>query len=234
MKNKNKYLPLIMAITNSACMSLVMCLINVGLIPPFFIEFIKSFFIGLIVTLPISYFLPALLNRRKDKYEINSIIFKEMRRNKQLLPENETIQIFEKNTSGTLALLGGNAYPYAVPISYVYLDGKIYFHAANEGHKIDAIKANNKASFCIIDADNVVPEEYTTYYRSAIAFGKIKIVQDDNVKRMAIKKFTEKYVSLHQDATEIIEKTYDNFCIIELDIEHMTGKESMRLVQQRK
>ena len=94
------------------------------------------------------------------------MIFREMRRKKQELSRQEIADILHKGTSGVLALLGDNDYPYAVPISYVYDDGKIYFHSAKSGHKIDAIQRTEKASFCVIDKDLVVPEEYTTYNRS--------------------------------------------------------------------
>lgn len=89
-------------------------------------------------------------------------MFREMRRKRQLLAEAETIQIFERGTSGVLALSGDEGYPYAVPLSYVYADGRIIFHGAKSGHKIDAIRGCEKASFCVIDRDQVVPEEYTT------------------------------------------------------------------------
>ena len=87
--------------------------------------------------------------------------FREMRRKRQQLSEEKSIGILQKSTAGTLALLGDNGYPYAVPISYVYADGKLYFHSALSGHKIDAIKNYDKASFCIIDKDDVHPEKYT-------------------------------------------------------------------------
>lgn len=63
-------------------------------------------------------------------------MFRDMRRKKQLLTFEDTVAIFEKGTSGTLALLGDDDYPYAVPISYVYSDGKIYFHSATAGRLI--------------------------------------------------------------------------------------------------
>ena len=71
--------------------------------------------------------------------------FREMRRKRQQLAEEESIAILEKATAGTLALLGDNDYPYAVPISYVYHDGKLYFHSALAGHKVDAIRKCDKA-----------------------------------------------------------------------------------------
>ena len=68
------------------------------------------------------------------------MMFREMRRKRQLLPPEESLAILERMTGGTLALHGDNGYPYAVPVSYVYADGKIYFHGAVQGHKMDAIR----------------------------------------------------------------------------------------------
>ena len=109
-------------------------------------------------------------------------MFREMRRKNQLLTDEECIEILNSSTSGTLALLGDNDYPYSVPISYVYNDGKLYFHSALTGHKIDAINMHSKASFCVIAQDKVVPEKYTTYFRSVIAFGKICVIDNDAEK----------------------------------------------------
>lgn len=161
-------------------------------------------------------------------------MFKEMRRNKQVLDNNEAIKVLQRNTSGTLALLSDHNYPYALPISYVYYEGKLFFHSSTTGHKIDAIRKNNKASFCVIDEDQVIPDKFTTHYRSVIAFGKISILEDDAQKQFAIHKFIEKYVPNDYDSKQVIEQTYDKFCIIELDIEHISGKESMAFVQERK
>lgn len=121
------------------------------------------------------------LKIREGKY-----MFREMRRNKQLLSNNESVEILKNGTSGVLALLGDNEYPYAVPISYVYDNSKIYFHGAKSGHKIDAIRKCNKASFCVIAQDEIHPEKYTTYFKSVITFGKIRILEDENEIRQAI------------------------------------------------
>lgn len=105
-----------------------------------------------------------------------------MRRKKQLLTEEESVAILEKMTSGVLAVLGDDDYPYAVPISYIYHEGKIYFHSALAGHKIDAISRHNKVSFCVIEKDEIVPEKFTTHFRSVIAFGKADFVDDEAEK----------------------------------------------------
>lgn len=161
-------------------------------------------------------------------------MFREIRRKKQLLSQEETIEIMEKGTSGVLALLGDHDYPYAVPLSYVYCDSKIYFHAAKAGHKIDAIRKCEKASFCVIDEDHVVPEEYTTYFRSAIAFGKVKIIENDEEKRSAIEKLAARYTPDNEEGRQkTIEKEYNVLCMIEFDIEHMTGKEAIELVRKK-
>lgn len=108
--------------------------------------------------------------------------FRAMRRKRQQLSEEESIGILQKATAGTLALLGDGGYPYAVPISYVYADGKLYFHSALSGHKVDAIKNCDKASFCVIEKDDVQPAKYTTYFRSVIPFGRIHIIEDEQEK----------------------------------------------------
>ena len=157
-------------------------------------------------------------------------MFREMRRKNQLLTVEECIEILNSSTSGTLALLGDNDYPYSVPISYVYNDGKLYFHSALTGHKIDAINLHSKASFCVIAQDKVVPEKYTTYFRSVIAFGKICVIDNDAEKLRAIEILAEKYSpQLAEGRKKEIEDNFSRMCMIELDIEHMTGKEAKEL-----
>lgn len=158
---------------------------------------------------------------------------REMRRIKQLLPEEKTAEIMERNTAGVLAVKDDEGYPYAVPISYVYADGKVYMHSAKEGHKVDAVKNYDKASFCVIDKDQIVPEEYTTYFRSAIAFGKVRLIEEGEEKQRAIELLGRKYNpnGTEEDLQMTIEKEDPRFVIIALDIEHMTGKEAIELVR---
>lgn len=160
-------------------------------------------------------------------------MFREMRRSKQLLALEDTIAVMNRCTNGVLACLGDEGYPYAVPLSYVYANNKIYFHSAKEGHKVDAIIHNPKVSFTVIDEDKIVSEKYTTYYRSAIAFGKARIVEGDEWYD-AFKALVEKYSKDQPEAEKHKEITgCTKSLIIAIDIEHMTGKEALELVRAR-
>ena len=161
-------------------------------------------------------------------------MFREMRRKRQQLTEEDSIAILQKVTSGTLALLGDDDYPYAVPISYVYHDGKLFFHSAMAGHKVDAIRKCDKASFCVIEQDNIQPEKFTTFFRSVIAFGRIHIVEDEQEKLQMVRMLGNRYNPNQDEALQKeIESGFSHMLAIRFDIEHLTGKEAIELVRQR-
>lgn len=161
-------------------------------------------------------------------------MFREMRRGKQLLSKEETIAVMNRCTNGVLACIGDEGYPYAVPISYVYFNGRIYFHTAKAGHKIDAIMNDPKVSFTVIDEDRIVSEEYTTYFRSVIAFGKARITEGDE-RLEAFAALVEKYSGDQPEENkkeEITSCTQANMMVI--DVEHMTGKEAIEFVKAKR
>lgn len=159
--------------------------------------------------------------------------FRDMRRKRQQLSESESIGILQKATSGTLALLGDNGYPYAVPISYVYHEGKLYFHSALSGHKVDAIRQCDKASFCVIEQDDVQPKKYTTFFRSVIAFGRIHVIEDEAEKLSTARMLGNRYNPNDDESLKKeIESGLSRMLMIRFDIEHLTGKEAIELVKQ--
>lgn len=156
-----------------------------------------------------------------------------MRRFKQQLSQEESIHILDKMTSGVLALYGEDGYPYAVPMSYVYRNGKIYFHCAREGHKLEAIRHCKKASFCVIEQDEVVPAEYTTYFRSVITFGCMSFIENRDEQIAALRLLADKYSPRENRFDEVVEKSLPHVCILEMAIERLTGKEAIELVNKR-
>ncbi len=154
-----------------------------------------------------------------------------MRRKRQQLSPGESIEILRRATSGTLALLGDGGYPYAVPLSYVWADGRLYFHSAMAGHKVDAVRACDKASFCVIAQDLVQPEHYTTHYRSVIAFGRIRIVEDEAERLVAARLLGNRYNPGKEESLQReLEKGLARMLVLRFDIEHLTGKEAIELV----
>lgn len=162
-------------------------------------------------------------------------MFREMRRKKQALSRKEIEDILCRGKSGVLALAEDGDYPYAVPISYVYDNDKIYFHCAKAGYKLEIIQKNAKVSFCVVDQDQIVPEEYTTYFRSVIAFGKIRELVEEQGKRMAIEKLALKYVP--EDTADgrkrAVDREWRTLCVLEMTISHMTGKEAIELINAK-
>lgn len=155
---------------------------------------------------------------------------RQMRRFKQQLDTKEVEAILTNCTSGVLSLIDDEGYPYAVPLSFVWTEGKIYFHSAKCGHKIDAIKCHDKATFCIICQDEVKPEKYTTYYKSVIAFGKVAIVDNEEEALTAITLLGEKYNPNHSEQLHAeIDKAKSAFVMIRFDIENISGKQAREL-----
>lgn len=163
-------------------------------------------------------------------------IFQEMRRKNQALSQEKCTAILHRGTSGVLALSGDDGYPYAVPMSYVYDGEKLYFHSARNGHKLDAIRRDPKASFCVIDKDLIVPERYTSYFRSVILFGTIRILSDEQEKQMAIEKLAVKYApgDTAENRHKSIKQEWIPLCMLEMTPEHISGKEAIELVREKR
>ena len=161
--------------------------------------------------------------------------FRPMRRNRQQLSREECERILGRCTSGVLALAGDGGYPYAVPLSYVYADGAIIFHSAMQGHKVDAIRRDSRCSFCVIEQDEVKPAEFTTYFRSVIAFGRISILENTADKVQALRLLGRRYSPNDEPGLQReIDKSLDHVLLLRLDTEHLSGKEAIELAKTRK
>ena len=158
-------------------------------------------------------------------------MFREMRRNRQLMSTGDTDSVLKRCSNGVLACLGDDDYPYAVPLNYVYHNGRIYFHSAREGHKIDAMLKHPKISFAVVDEDTILSERYTSRFRSAVVFGKARIAEGEGrleAFRALVKKYSE------DQPEEDKRRTIDNCTralIVAIDIEHMTGKQAKEFIK---
>ncbi|HJJ47202.1 MAG TPA: pyridoxamine 5'-phosphate oxidase family protein [Methanocorpusculum sp.] len=160
-------------------------------------------------------------------------MFRTLRRSAQQLSEESCVDILQRQSSGVLSVLGDDGYPYGVPLSFCYADGRIIFHCAPVGHKIDALNRCDKASFTVIDCDEIVAVEYTTYFRSVIAFGRVHVITDSVKKRELLDMLARRYYP--QDTadhrTEVLESSLAHVCMLEMTIDHMCGKQARELVK---
>ena len=161
-----------------------------------------------------------------------------MRRFKQLLSEEDCLEILERGTHGVMAIMADDEYPYSVPINYYYdpEQKKIYFHGANKGMRWDYMKEGPKVSFCVVDMDQNDPENYSTNFRSVICFGRARVVEEEDEYYKALVDLTTKFVKGVHTAEEIVKQIgieHAQCGVSAIDVEFFTGKEAIELVQAK-
>ena len=146
-------------------------------------------------------------------------MFREMVRVKQALSEEECISILKHEVRGVLSVLGDDDYPYGSPINHYYDEesGKIYFHGAKFGHKVDAMKKHDKVSFCVYDQGYHEEGDWALYIKSVIVFGRIRM---NDICRKLCYKFTDDEEYIRHE----LEHSGPRTLLLELTPEHMTGK----------
>ena len=153
-------------------------------------------------------------------------MFRKMRRFKQQITDAECIEILKNTKRGVLSLLGEDGYPYGIPIDHWYSekDNRIYFHGAKEGHKIDAIKACDKASYCVFDEGYRKEGEWALNIKSVITFGRIKLVEDEDKAREICSEIVRKFTDDEEYLEKELANAFPRVQCLELIPEHMTGK----------
>lgn len=153
-------------------------------------------------------------------------MFRKMLRIKQQLPEDECIDILKRELRGVLSVLGDDGYPYGMPINHYYCeeDGKLYFHGGKQGHKIDAIRRCDKASFCVYDEGWRRPDEWALNIRSVIVFGRVEIVEDPEKMAELARRLSRKFTDDEEYIRDEILRAGPRTLMFSLTPEHMTGK----------
>ena len=151
-------------------------------------------------------------------------MFRELMRKKKEISRGECIEVLKSETRGVLSVIGDGGYPYGTPMNHYYNedDGCVYFHCGRRGHRIDSLKKDCKASFCVYDKGYRNEGEWALNVKSVIIFGRVEIIDDiDEVKKIALplcKKFTqdkdyiEKEITAHAAATIILKLTAEHIC----------------------
>jgi nitroimidazol reductase NimA-like FMN-containing flavoprotein (pyridoxamine 5'-phosphate oxidase superfamily) len=153
-------------------------------------------------------------------------MFREMLRKKQQLSEAECIEILKTQLRGVLSVIGDDDYPYGVPINHYYCekDGKLYFHGGKKGHKIDAMRRNNKASFCVYDEGFRREGEWALNIRSVIVFGRIEFIDDQEKVYEIAEELSHKFTDDDEYIRNEIMHSGPGTLMFALVPEHISGK----------
>ena len=151
--------------------------------------------------------------------------FRGMRRFRQQLSGEECVEILNTQPRGVLAVLGDGNYPYAVPLDHLYRDGKLYFHGAREGHKLDAVRWHDKVSYCVTDEGFRREGDWALTFRSVIVFGRIRpMAYDEPGIEELLRALGNKYNPDPADVERELRGALARVQLLELTIEHMSGK----------
>ncbi len=151
-------------------------------------------------------------------------MFREMRRFKQQLSEEECAELLRTVPRGVLSVCGDDGYPYGVPMDFVCADGKLYFHCAKEGHKLDAILRNDKVSFCIMDEGYRDAGDWALRIRSVIVFGRMRVLEDAEERITRLRQLGQKYYPDAESVESEIDRDAARAVVLELTPAHITGK----------
>lgn len=153
-------------------------------------------------------------------------MFCKMRRFKQELSKEECIEILKKEPRGVLSVLDDNGYPYGIPMNHWYDEesGKLYFHGAKTGHKLEAIKNYDKVSFCVYDNGYRNEGEWALNIKSVVVFGRMSIVTDSDQVEKICTTLCKKFTDDPDYAKNEWLQAKDRVLCLELSPEHMTGK----------
>ena len=149
-----------------------------------------------------------------------------MRRFAQQISEEKCIEILKNEPRGVLSVLGDDGYPYGMPMDHWYCeeDGKLYFHGAKEGHKLDSIKACDKVSYCVYDEGYRNEGEWHLNIKSVIVFGRVEFIDDEEKVIEISRKLSHKFTNDDNYIDEEIRRSLKGTAMFTLKIEHISGK----------
>ncbi len=152
--------------------------------------------------------------------------FRKMRRFKQELTKEECIEVLSNEPRGIMAFHGENGYPYAIPLNQFYdaEDGKLYFHGAKAGLKLDLIKENNKVCFTVLDKGFKKEGDWALNIKSVVCLGHIEVLDDHEKVLNQCRKLARKFNVSEAEIDEDIAKNANVVNMLVMTIDRMTGK----------
>ncbi|MBU2530789.1 MAG: pyridoxamine 5'-phosphate oxidase family protein [Elusimicrobia bacterium] len=149
---------------------------------------------------------------------------------KKAMTKEEINKFLSEEDTGYLAMCS-ESIPYCVPVSYAFIDGKIMFHGALIGKKMDFLRKNPNVCFSVSRHPDKIKPHHTENWRSyrcesVICLGKAKIVEDLDEKYLKLSKFLSYFNARLEkpDEIPITKEVAEKILCVEIEIENSTGK----------
>lgn len=131
---------------------------------------------------------------------------------------------------GSLSTVGPDGAPYVVTVNYVYHDGKIYYHGALAGKKMDNIAHDPRVCFEAHVVERIIRApramDFGTHYRSVIVRGRARQLADAEAKMEALMALTDRYAEGHPFEPPTKQEVAAT-AVVEIEIDEMTGKRNI-------
>ena len=154
-------------------------------------------------------------------------MFRPMRRKQRAIPEEAAKDLLFHARRGVFAVNGDDGYPFAIPVNYYYdrEQGKIYFHGARSGQKVDALKKSDKVCFTVYGNEHFEAGDWAPYVQSVVVFGRCRLVEDAALTEARVRELALKYYPSREEVEQEIAKALKGVQLYEITIEHLTGKQ---------
>ena len=151
-------------------------------------------------------------------------MMKPMRKAECQTSQEEAIRILQQCKYLSVAMLNEDGSPYNVMVDALYDDGKIYFHSANEGQKLDCIRHDPRICATGYSGAHSDAANSTTRYASVVVHGKAHILEDKERKLEIIRKEAAERGVTPEKIAATIDAYFDVMAMVEIEIDTITGK----------
>lgn len=154
-------------------------------------------------------------------------MFRPIRRSKRAISDEAAKALLHESKRGVLAVNGDDGYPYAIPINYLYDEaaGRIYFHGAKDGHKVDSLKKCDKVCFTVFGNETIKDLEWAPYWQSTVVFGRCRLLETNEKTVEILRRIARRYYPDEATIDEAISSDIRAVQMYEIAIEHMSGKQ---------
>ena len=148
------------------------------------------------------------------------------------MSEDGVCELIAHAYSGRLATVGSDGWPYIVPLLYVWMNGEIWVHNTSaRGHFRNNVDHEPRVCFEVDDPGEAFPYgrfecDSSMAYRSVVAFGQIRIIEDQEQKKAFFDGLMAKYGNPKWDRPKGFYPRLEQVTVYAIAVERMTGKET--------